>query len=110
MEQRVFAGITVGILLLSSLLLYFSKDTEMDDDYYIGDNGLVPVWERVNQDFNTTGDYSYTLESGQYNITGPESVFMLHAELLTAINTSQQHHVETPTPWSDGCVNWVWES
>ena len=76
MEQRVFAGITVSILLLSSLLLYFSEDTEMDDDYYIGDNGLVPVWERVNQDFNTTGDYSYTLESGQYNITGPESVFI----------------------------------
>ena len=75
MEQRVFAGITVGILLLSSLLLYFSEDTEIDDDY-IEDNGLVPVWERVNQNFNTTGDYSYTLELGQYNITGPESVFI----------------------------------
>ena len=48
----------------------------MDDDYYIGDNGLVPVWERINQPFNTTGSYSYTLESGQYNITGPESIFI----------------------------------
>ena len=54
MEQRVFAGITVAILLLSSLLLYFNEDTEQDDDYYMGDNGLVPVWERVNQNFNTT--------------------------------------------------------
>ena len=76
MEQRVFAGITVGILLLSSLLLYFSEDTEQDDNYYMGDNGLVPVWERVNQNFNTTGSYSYTLVPGQYDIVGPESVFI----------------------------------
>ena len=45
MEQRVFAGITVAILLLSSLLLYFNEDSEQDDEYYMGDNGLVPVWE-----------------------------------------------------------------
>ena len=81
MEQRVFAGITVGILLLSSLLLYFSEDTEQDDDYYMGDNGLVPVWERVNQNFNTTGSYSYTLVPGQYDIVGPESVFIDVARL-----------------------------
>ena len=61
MEQRVFAGITVAILLLSSLLLYFNEDSEQDDEYYMGDNGLVPVWERVNQNFFTTGSYSYTL-------------------------------------------------
>ena len=76
MEQRIFAGITVGILLLSSLLLYFNEDKEQDDDYYMGDNGLVPVWERGNQNFNTTGPYSYTLVQGQYGIVGPESVFI----------------------------------
>ena len=68
MEQRVFAGITVALLLLSSILLYFNEDTEQDDDYYMGDNGLVPVWERGNQNFNTTGPYSYTLVQGQYGI------------------------------------------
>ena len=45
MEQRIFAGITVAILLLSSLLIYFNEDDEKNDDYYMGDNGLVPVWK-----------------------------------------------------------------
>ena len=45
------------------------------DDYYIGNNGLVPVWERVNQPFNTTGSYSYTLEKGQYDIITNRIVF-----------------------------------
>ena len=76
MEQRVFAGITAGILLLSSFLLYFSDDNEKDIDDIIAGNGLVPVWDRVNQPFNTTGSYSYTLEKGEYGITGPESVFV----------------------------------
>ena len=76
MEHRVFAGITAVILLLSSVLLYFSEDDEKDIDDIIAGNGLVPVWERVNQPFNTTGSYSYTLEKGEYGITGPESVFV----------------------------------
>ena len=76
MEQRIFAGLTVAILLLSSVLLYINNDEKQDDKYFMGDNGLVPVWERINQPFNTTGPYSYTLEKGQYNITGPESVFI----------------------------------
>ena len=49
MERRVFAGITAVILLLSSILLYFSEDDEKDIDDIIVGNGLVPVWERVNQ-------------------------------------------------------------
>ena len=44
-EKRIFAGLAVAILLLSSLLLYFNEDNEQNDDYYMGDNGLVPVWE-----------------------------------------------------------------
>ena len=76
MEQRIFAGLTVAILLLSSALLYFDNGKIQDDDYYMGSNGLVPVWERINQPFNTTGSYSYTLVKGGYEITGPESIFV----------------------------------
>ena len=32
--------------------------------------------KNTNQNFNTTGSYSYTLESGQYGTLGPESVFI----------------------------------
>ena len=76
MEQRIFAGITIAILLLSSTLLYLTNDEKQDEDYYMGSNGLVPVWERGNQPFNTTGSYSYTLVKGEYNITGPNSIFV----------------------------------
>jgi hypothetical protein len=41
MERRVFAGITAVILLLSSVLLYFSEDDEKDIDDIISGNGLV---------------------------------------------------------------------
>ena len=67
MDQRIFAGITVAILILSSVLLYFNDEAE-SNEITIGTNGLVPVWERVNQPFNTTGSYSYTLEPGEYDI------------------------------------------
>ena len=76
MEQRIFAGITIAILLLSSILLYFNDERTEDEEYYMGSNGLVPVWERGNQPFNTTGSYSYTLVKGEYNITGPNSIFV----------------------------------
>jgi hypothetical protein len=76
MEQRVFAGITVAILLLSSVLLYLTEDNDDDMNDLISENGLVPVWERINQPFNTTESYSYTLEKGTYEITGPESIFV----------------------------------
>ena len=43
-----------------------------DDDETVNNydtsSGLVPVWERANQNFNTTGSYSYTLESGDFDI------------------------------------------
>ena len=72
----MFAGITVAILLLSSVLLYLTEDNEESLDDIISGNGLVPVWERGNQPFNTTETYSYTLEKGEYEITGPQSIFV----------------------------------
>ena len=97
MEHRVFAGITAVILLLSSVLLYFSEDDEKDIDDIIAGNGLVPVWERVNQPFNTTESYSYTLEKGEYEVTGPESVFvnvdLPLSELGCALNGDCQVHL-----------------
>ena len=98
-EKRIFAGLAVAILLLSSLLLYFNEDNEQNDDYYMGDNGLVPVWERVNQNFNTTGSYSYTLVPGQYDIVGPESVFIdvdLPSSELVEFNTYLRMNALSP--------------
>ena len=45
MEQRLFAGITVGILLLSSLLLYFNEDNEQDEQ--VEDNEQVEIGQNV---------------------------------------------------------------
>ena len=76
MDERTFTIITVAILIISPVLLYMNSDEILEQDSSIDDNGLVPVWERINQNFNTTGSYSYTLESGQYGTLGPESVFI----------------------------------
>ena len=76
MDDRSFTIITVAILILSPILLYMNGNDGKTENYFDSNNGLVPVWERVNQNFNTTGSYSYTLESGQYNTIGPESVFI----------------------------------
>ena len=76
MDDRSFTIITVAILILSPILLYMNGNDDKTENYFDSNNGLVPVWERVNQNFNTTGSYSYTLESGQYNTIGPESVFI----------------------------------
>ena len=76
MDERSFTIITVAILIISPILLYMNSDETLEQDSLIDNNGLVPVWERINQNFNTTGSYSYTLESGQYGTLGPESVFI----------------------------------
>ena len=76
MNERTFTIITVAILIISPILLYMNSDETLEQESSIYDNGLVPVWERVNQNFNTTGSYSYTLEPGQYGTLGPESVFI----------------------------------
>ncbi|MFL2944050.1 MAG: hypothetical protein ACJZ2J_01810 [Candidatus Poseidoniales archaeon] len=76
MDERSFTIITVAILIISPILLYMNSDETLEQDSSINDSGLVPVWERINQNFNTTGSYSYTLESGQYGTLGPESVFI----------------------------------
>ena len=69
------------------------------ENYFDSNNGLVPVWERVNQNFNTTGSYSYTLESGQYDTIGPESVFidvdLPSSELGCTITDDCQVHLWT---------------
>ena len=61
MDERSFTIITVAILIISPILLYMNSDETLEQESSIYDNGLVPVWERVNQNFNTTGSYSYTL-------------------------------------------------
>ena len=76
MDERSFTIITVAILIISPILLYMNSDETLEQDSSVNDSGLVPVWERINQNFNTTGSYSYTLESGQYGTLGPESVFI----------------------------------
>ena len=63
MEQQAFTGITVAILLLMPSLAGCLEDNKPDNES-LDNNGLVPVWERVNQNFNTTGSYSYTLIQG----------------------------------------------
>ena len=47
MEKSVFAGLTVLILLLSSVSLYFSSESEDFNNSTAFSSGLVPVWERV---------------------------------------------------------------
>ena len=76
MDDRSFTIITVAILILSPILLYMNGNDDETVNNYDTSSGLVPVWERVNQNFNTTGSYSYTLESGDFDIMGPESVFI----------------------------------
>ena len=76
MDDRSFTIITVAILILSPILLYMNGDDDETVNNYDTSSGLVPVWERANQNFNTTGSYSYTLESGEFDIMGPESVFI----------------------------------
>ena len=76
MDERSFTIITVAILVISPILLYMNSDETLEQDSSMYDDGLVPVWERVNQNFNTTGSYSYTLESGKSGTLGPDSVFI----------------------------------
>jgi predicted acyl esterase len=97
MDDRSFTIITVAILILSPILLYMNGNDDKTENYFDSNNGLVPVWERVNQNFNTTGSYSYTLESGQYNTIGPESVFidvdLPNSELGCTITDDCQVHL-----------------
>ena len=61
MDERSFTIITVAILVISPILLYMNSDETLEQDSSMYDDGLVPVWERVNQNFNTTGSYSLSL-------------------------------------------------
>ena len=79
MDDRSFTIITVAILILSPILLYMNGDDDETVNNYDTSSGLVPVWERANQNFNTTGSYSYTLESGDFesSISSSRSVSSL---------------------------------
>ena len=48
MDERSFTIITVAILVLSPVLLYMNNDESQEQNSSIYDNGLIPVWERVN--------------------------------------------------------------
>ncbi len=66
-SERGFALLT-ALLMLSSLawLALQEEQRGLPVDY-------VPVWSRIYEDYNTTGDWGHVLEPGQYGLLATDN-------------------------------------